>query len=69
VGGGLPVIDLPDRGRRAEAMVLSEEEAPPPAPPPAPEDVRVDPTIGRMVAAERRAGRANDLLSEAAPEE
>jgi small-conductance mechanosensitive channel len=69
VGGGLPVIDLPDAGKRAEAVVLSEEEAPEPAPPLAPEDVRADPTIGRMVAAERRAGRGNDLLSEAAPEE
>jgi small-conductance mechanosensitive channel len=69
VGGGLPVIDLPDQGRRAEAMVLSEEEAPPPAPPPSPEDVRADPTIGRMVQEERIASRKNDLLSHAAPEE
>jgi small-conductance mechanosensitive channel len=69
VGGGLPVIDLPDDEKRARAMVLSEEDSAPDTPMPEAGDVGVDPTIGRLVDAERRATARDDLLSEAAPRE
>jgi small-conductance mechanosensitive channel len=69
VGGGLPVIDLPDGAKRAEAVTVSTQDEPPEMPTPTAEDVRADPTIGRMVDEERRAKGKADLLSDAAPEE
>ena len=66
-GKALPVVDLPDRNRRAtEPEQVKPEETPPPA---ATEDVAADMTIVRMVEEERRAVGGEDLLSKAAPEE
>jgi small-conductance mechanosensitive channel len=64
VGGGLPVIDMPDGADRAEGVVVSE------APPPVdttPDDVAPARVIERMVDDERRSGADEDLLSEDAP--
>ena len=68
-GGGLPVIDLPDQGKRAKALVVSEDDPAPEPFAPAAEDVRADPAIERLVDAERRAAGKEDLLSHAAPRE
>ncbi|WP_371154584.1 mechanosensitive ion channel domain-containing protein [Jannaschia sp. 2305UL9-9] len=68
VGGGLPVIDLPDAEKRAQALVVSEEDTPA-SPPPTAEDVTADTTIERMVEEERRVTAGDDLLSHAAPSE
>lgn len=69
-GGGLPVIDLPDTDRRAEALVLSEDDTPEPEKPHLDaRDVAADTTIERMVDEERRENDRTDLLSTAAPEE
>ena len=68
-GGGLPVLDLPDRKGRDGEIVVSEGDAPAPDDVPPPEDVEVDPTIAKLVDAERRTEAHEDLLSPAAPEE
>jgi small-conductance mechanosensitive channel len=68
LGGGLPVIDLPDAKNRPEEIVVSEAPPPDEAPPP-PEAVAPIRIIERMVEAERREGGKPDLLSPRAPEE
>jgi small-conductance mechanosensitive channel len=74
-GGALPVVDLPDRAGRSGRLVVEEVDADEldaparQAPPPVHEKIRPDPTIGRMVAEERREKPGDDLLSPAAPEE
>ncbi|MEM7491087.1 MAG: mechanosensitive ion channel domain-containing protein [Pseudomonadota bacterium] len=68
-GGGLPVLDLPDRKGRDGEIVVTEAEPAPDAEAPAAEDVAPPRTIERMVDRERRAEAHKDLLSEAAPEE
>ena len=65
-GGGLPVVDLPDRKGRSGEMVVTEAED---APSPAAEEVPPDPTIDRLVSAERRDGGDEDLLRTDAPRE
>ncbi|WGH78971.1 mechanosensitive ion channel domain-containing protein [Jannaschia ovalis] len=70
VGGGLPVIDLPDGKTRATGIEVAE--AAPPEPDtshPAPAEVAPARIIERMVDSERRAKGDDDLLSDAAPEE
>ena len=69
LGGGLPVVDLPDAENRPRELVASEGDPPRPAEPPAPEEVAPDRTLESMVHEERRATGADDLLSHAAPEE
>ncbi|SFJ55755.1 mechanosensitive ion channel family protein [Jannaschia pohangensis] len=73
VGGGLPVLDLPDqKGRSGEITVTEAEPAPPPpaeVAPPVAEDVAADQTIAKMVDAERRAEGEDDLLNTTAPRE
>jgi small-conductance mechanosensitive channel len=64
VGGGLPVIDMPDGKDRAEGVVISE--APPPEAATA-DDVAPARVIERMVDEERRRGEDEDLLSEDPP--
>ncbi|WP_299815229.1 mechanosensitive ion channel domain-containing protein [uncultured Jannaschia sp.] len=68
-GGGLPVLDMPDRANRPDALVATEGE--PGAKPPAPkaEPVAADTTITDMVRAERRQDPQGDLLDRAAPSE
>ena len=69
-GGALPVVDLPDSSDRADGIVLSEgdgEEAPSGVPP-APDEVRPDATIARMVHEERQ-GDSRDLLGGAGKQE
>ncbi|UWQ20961.1 mechanosensitive ion channel family protein [Jannaschia sp. W003] len=70
-GGGLPVIDLPDRRGRPEGLTATEgEEAAPAAPvAAAPAPVAPDRTLDTMVREERAAKGERDLLSTAAPEE
>ena len=68
-GGGLPVLDLPDKANRPETLVATEADPPPDAPNPAPEDVAADTTISRMVSEERRKDPRGDLLSHGAPPE
>ncbi len=62
-GGGLPVIDMPDQGGRSGEMVVTEGE---PVPPDA---VAPDPTIERMVHADRRHTADRDLLDASSPPE
>jgi small-conductance mechanosensitive channel len=72
-GGGLPVVDLPDRKGRPKSLVATEGEAAEPAPPPDPAatlaEVRPDGAVDRMVHAERRTEAAGDLLRHDGPEE
>ena len=68
-GGGLPVLDLPDRTNRPEALVATEAEPPADPAPPVPEDVTADTTISRMVLEERRKEPLGDLLRHGAPPE
>jgi small-conductance mechanosensitive channel len=68
-GGGLPVVDLPDRPGRPREVVATEGEAPPPAAPPRPQDVAPDRAVDRMVVEERRAEAQGDLLRPNAPQE
>ena len=70
LGGGLPVIDLPDKENRPEEIVMSEGDAADAAPPPPPhEEVAPARVIERLVDSERRVKGEDDLLSPAAPEE
>ena len=71
VGGGLPVIDMPDREGPASQIVVSEGGPEPGAPPPPPEEVAPVRVIERLVDRERRSGEAasGDLLSPGAPSE
>jgi small-conductance mechanosensitive channel len=69
-GGGLPVVDLPDREGRPREMVATEGEPSAPSPRAEPvADVRPDGAVDRMVHAERRTEAGGDLLRHDGPEE
>lgn len=68
-GGGLPVVDLPDKENRPDELVMREGDPEPAPTPPDPEEVRPDPTLARMVEDERRVEAEEDLLNPGAPRE
>ena len=69
VGGGLPVIDMPDRENRADEIVVEEARSEDDVPAPAADDVAPPRIIEQMIDQERRTKGEDDLLSHAAPEE
>jgi small-conductance mechanosensitive channel len=69
-GGGLPVVDLPDREGRPDEIVATGGDAPEGPDRAAPvDDVRPDRAVDRMVHAERRTEAEGDLLRADGPEE
>ncbi|MBM2576781.1 mechanosensitive ion channel [Jannaschia sp. Os4] len=66
LGGGLPVVDLPDAENRPDEVVLSESE-PAALPAAEAEDVTPEPEMEGLAQAERE--RSPNLLTAAAPEE